>query len=340
MSRWDKFIRCGFPVGLLLLLVVGNLFWGSVSLAPAEVFRILAGESRDAGIASFIVWQSRLPQMLTALLAGSALAVSGLVMQTVFANPLADPSILGVSSGASLGAAVAVLLCGGSYVAGTFVLSGYLLTVLFAFAGAWAVLLLLLFCAAALRHHLLLLVAGVMMSFAVSSVVALLNFFSTAEGVRSYVIWGMGDFSGVTLERLPLFSVLLLGGLLGVLCMSKPLNAILLGYDYAANLGINVRRVRLFLLLLTGFLTAVVTAVCGPVAFLGLAVPHVARLTLRTADHRLLLPLTGVWGGNMALLCNLLMHLPGERGLLPLNAVSSLLGIPVVLYILFRQRWY
>lgn len=326
------------PLLLLPLLAMANLIWGSVDLPLADMLGAFGGGAAENDLAAFIVWQSRFPQMTTALLSGSALALSGLVMQTVFANPLADPSILGVSSGAGLGAAIAMLLLGGSWATGNFVLTGYLLTVSAAFAGAMLVIFLLLACSALLRNNLLLLVTGVMISFATSSIVSLLSFFSTAEGVHSYVIWGLGDFSGVTLQRLPAFSLIIVPSLIAIMLMSKPLNALLLGRDYASNLGINVSRVRTTLLFLTGLLTATVTALCGPISFLGLAVPHIARLTLRTANHRLLLPMTLVWGGNIALFCNLLVHLPGDRGLLPLNAITSLLGVPVVLYILFRRR--
>ena len=326
------------PLLLLPLLALTNLLWGSVELPCSQVFGALMGNTPDNDLATFIVWQSRFPQMGTAILSGCALAISGLVMQTVFANPLADPSILGVSSGAGLGAAIAMLLLGGSWATSSFVLTGYILTVASAFAGAMAVIFLLLACSTLLRNNLLLLVTGVMISFATSSIVSLLSFFSTAEGVHSYVIWGLGDFSGVTLQRLPAFATIILPALLAVVLMSKPLNALLLGRDYASNLGFNVTRVRTTLLFLTGLLTATVTALCGPISFLGLAIPHVARLTLRTSNHRLLLPMTLAWGANVALLCNLLVHLPGDRGLLPLNAITSLLGVPVVLYILFRHR--
>ena len=333
-------LKCFLPFLLLLFLVLANLFWGSVDLPAVEVVRALLGKAPEGDMASFIVLQSRLPQLLTALLAGCALSVSGLVMQTVFANPLADPSILGVSSGAGLGAAVAMLFLGGSWTTGSWVLSGYLLTVFSAFVGAMMVIFLLLFCSALLRDNLLLLVTGVMISFATSSIVSLLSFFSTAEGVRSYVIWGLGDFSGITLQRLPVFSAIIVGCLCVVGFLSKPLNALLLGQDYAFNLGIKVAQVRTFLLFLTGLLTATVTALCGPIAFLGLAVPHIARLTLHTANHRILLPMTLIWGANLALLCNFLSHLPGGAGVLPLNAITPLWGVPVVLYILFRHRTF
>ena len=326
------------PVLLLPLLMLACLFWGTVDLSFSEVWRALLGQTEAGEISSFIVLQSRMPQMLTAVLAGCALSVSGLVMQTVFSNPLADPSILGVSAGASLGAAVAMLLWGGSWVAGSFVLSGYLLTVFSAFVGAMVVIFILLACSALLSNNLLLLVTGVMISFATSSLVSLLSFFATAEGVRSYVIWGLGDFSGMTLERLPAFALVLVPAIVILLFMSKPLNALLLGNDYAVNLGVSVRRVRVILLFLTGLLTATVTALCGPISFIGLAVPHIARLSLRSANHRLLLPMTLLWGADIALGCQLVAHLPGDRGILPLNAITPLLGVPVVLFILFRRR--
>ncbi|EJX03278.1 iron chelate uptake ABC transporter, FeCT family, permease protein [gut metagenome] len=327
---------------LLFLLLCGlaaaNLFLGSVSLAPSAIIDVLVHPAADNSIAHYIVWESRLPQLLTALLSGCALALSGLVMQTVFANPLADPSILGVSSGASLGAALAMLLLGGSWTLSGMQLSGYLLTIAAAFFGAMAVIFILLVCSSLLRNPLLLLITGVMISFAVASIVSLLSFFATAEGVRSYVIWGLGDFSGVTLDRLPVFAALLLPALGALFLLAKPLNALLLGDDYAANLGVPVVRVRTLLLFLTGWLTAIVTALCGPIAFIGLAVPHLARLTLHTANHRQLLPVTLLCGGNVALACNLLAHLPGQGGLLPLNAITPLVGVPVVLYILFGYK--
>ena len=326
------------PLLLLPALMVANLCLGSVGLSLEEIWNAFTGSASEGDLATFIVYQSRLPQMVTALLAGCALAVSGLVMQTVFSNPLADPSILGVSAGAGLGAAVALLLLGGSWASGGFFISGYLLTVFSAFVGAMAVIFLLLGCSALLRNSLLLLVTGVMISFATSSIISLLSFFSTAEGVHSYVIWGLGDFSGITLDRLPAFATVLVPPLVGVLLMSKPLNALLLGHDYAANLGFHVGRIRTLLLFLTGLLTATVTALCGPISFVGLAVPHIARLTLRTANHRLLVPMTLVWGANVTLFCHLIAHLPGDRGILPLNALTPMLGVPVVLFILFRRR--
>lgn len=335
MSHKPSFLLTLF---LLLSLVVANLLWGSVRLEAEEVVRVVCGQVDPQSTVAFIVLQSRLPQLLTALLSGAALSVCGLVMQTLFANPLADPSLLGVNSGASLGAAVVMLAFGGTVRVADGMLGGTMLTIAGAFVGAAMVIFLLVVASSMLRGTLALLVAGVMFSFAISAVISLLSFYATADGVRSFVVWGMGDFSGVTLSQMPLYALLLLLPGVAVGAMARPLNALLLGPDYATNLGIRVKRVRTLLLLLTGLLTATVTALCGPVSFVGLAVPHLSRLFLRTADHRLLLPFSAVLGANVAMLALLLSHLPGERGTIPLAAITPLIGVPVVLYILLRNR--
>lgn len=327
-----------FSFVVLLLLAAAGLLLGSVHLAPADVLTALFDTAEADPSTAFIVWQSRLPQVCTALLSGAALAVSGLLMQTLFANPLADPGILGVNSGAALGVALVMLLMGGSAEAGGFVLSGYLLTILAALAGACAVTLLLLACSALLRGKLMLLITGVMVSYVVSSAISLLNFYATEQGVQSYIIWGMGNFGGVNLERLPAYALTIFAGLTGTMLLCKPLNALLLGDNYAGNLGVRVRRMRFGVLLLASWLTAAVTALCGPIAFVGLAVPHAARLMISTSDHRRLLPLTALWGANTALLCLLITYLPGERGVLPINALTPVIGVPVVMYILLKGR--
>lgn len=322
---------------LFVILLPLSLLTGTVSLTPSEVWQALTDAGADPA-ARFIVCESRLPQALTAVLSGAALAAGGLVMQTLFNNPLADPSLLGVNSGASLGAALALLAFGGSWSLGGATLSGVLLTVAAAFTGACAVIALLLVCSRFLRGNLALLVAGMMFSFILSAIISVLSFYATADGVRSFVIWGMGDFSGVALPRLPLYAALILLPLTALFPFSRSLNALLLGPHYAANLGIAVRSARTWLLLLTGLLTATVTALCGPISFIGLAVPHVARLHLRTADHRRLLPATLLWGADTALLALVLSHLPGERGILPPAAITPLMGVPVVIYILLKRK--
>lgn len=325
-------------ISLLLLpvLCLLTLLVGSVHISPAEVWAALMGSSDET--VRYIVTESRLPQMCTALLAGAALGVSGLVMQTLFSNPLADPSLLGVNSGASLGAAIALLAFGGSFALGGAALSGVLFTVGAAFVGACAVIALIALCSRWLTSNLSLLVAGVMLSFIISSVISLLSFYATSEGVRSFVVWGLGDFSGVSSSRLWLMSILVIVPVWGVRLCATSMNALLLGADYATNLGVNVKRVRTLLLILTGLLTAVVTALCGPISFIGLAVPHVSRMLLRTADHRKLLPAVFVMGADVALLSLILSHLPGEAGTLPIAAITPLLGAPVVLYILVKRR--
>lgn len=325
-------------ISLLLLpvLCLLSLLVGSVHISPAEVWAALMGNSDET--VRYIVTESRLPQMCTALLAGAALGVSGLVMQILFSNPLADPSLLGVNSGASLGAAIALLAFGGSFALGGATLSGVLFTVGAAFVGACAVIALIALCSRWLTSNLSLLVAGVMLSFIISSVISLLSFYATSEGVRSFVVWGLGDFSGVSSSHLWLMSILVIVPVCGVRLCATSMNALLLGADYATNLGVNVKRVRTLLLILTGLLTAVVTALCGPISFIGLAVPHVSRMLLRTADHRKLLPAVFVMGADVALLSLILSHLPGEAGTLPIAAITPLLGAPVVLYILVKRR--
>ena len=323
---------------LIVLLFVANLLVGSVSIPAGEVLRILLGE--DTGRASwrYIVWEARLPQALTAMLAGSALAACGLLLQTAFRNPLAGVSILGVNSGAGLGVAVVMLLLGGTLSAGAFSLSGFFSVLAGAFAGALTVMALILFFSTVVRSNVMLLIIGLMVGYLVSSVVSLLNFMSTAEGVQSYMVWGMGHFGGVSLRQMPAFAAVVLAGLAGALLLVKPLNALLLGERYAENLGVRVRRVRHVLLVVVGVLTAVTTAFCGPVLFIDLAVPHIARLLLPTANHRLLLPATMLAGAVVALACNLACVLPGGAGLIPLNAVTPLIGAPIVIYVIVRQR--
>lgn len=324
--------------GIIVVLVAANLIFGSVDIPFRAVGRILLGGDAEKESWRFIIWESRVPQCVTALLCGAALSASGLMLQTVFSNPLADSSILGISSGASLGVALVLLAGGGSIVAGEFVLSGFLSVVAGAFAGAVLVMAVILFLSVVIKNNVMLLIAGIMIGYVVSSVISLLNFFSTAEGVHSFVIWGLGNFGGVSMAQLPGFSVVTLLGLLVAILLIKPLNALLLGTRYAENLGINIRRVRNLLLLATGLLTAVTTAFCGPIAFIGLAVPHMARLMLGTSNHNSLMPVTLLTGSAVALLCNLICILPGESGIIPLNAVTPLLGAPVIIYVIINQR--
>lgn len=319
------------------VLAIANIFVGSVAIPPSDVIDILLGKDSSVAAYSFIVLQSRLPQMLTALIAGASLAVSGLMLQTAFRNPLASPSILGITSGASLGVACVTLLTGGSIAAAGITTGGFIAIMSAAFAGSMATMALLLILSAVLKNDLMLLIIGVLISYLVSSLITLLNFSASADGIQSYIMWGMGSFSSVPENHIPLFAAIAAAGIVPTLLLIKPLNIIQLGSSYARNLGVNLVRTRNLLLLSTGILTAGVTAYCGPVAFIGLAVPHITRMIFRTADHRSLMPATLLCGSCTALLCNLLCALP-SAGVLPLNAVTPVIGIPVIIYVILCRR--
>lgn len=322
---------------LTAVLAIANIFVGSVAIPPGDVIDILLGKDSSVAAYSFIVLQSRLPQMLTALIAGASLAVSGLMLQTAFRNPLASPSILGITSGASLGVACVTLLTGGSIAAAGITTGGFIAIMSAAFAGSMATMALLLILSAVLKNDLMLLITGVLLSYLVSSLITLLNFSASADGIQSYIMWGMGSFSSVPENHIPLFAAIAAAGIVPALLLIKPLNIIQLGSSYARNLGVNLVRTRNLLLLSTGILTAGVTAYCGPVAFIGLAVPHITRMIFRTADHRSLMPATLLCGSCTALLCNLLCTLP-SAGVLPLNAVTPVIGIPVIIYVILCRR--
>ena len=340
----NKGTKYGIILLLLILALTGaNLLFGSVNIPAEAVWHILTGNEVEKASWSFIVWESRLPQAITALLCGMALAASGLMLQTTFNNPLADPSILGISSGASLGVALVMLAGAGTITAGVFTLSGFLSVIIGAFIGSMLVMGIILFFSTLIKNSIMLLIIGIMIGYITSSAISLLNFFSTAEGVHSYMIWGMGNFGGVSLQQLPFFSLVTMAGLLITILLIKPLNALLLGTRYAGtryaeNLGINIRRTRNLLLVATGLLTATTTAFCGPISFIGLAVPHIARLMLGTSNHNSLLPVTMLTGGAIALLCNFICILPGEAGIIPLNAVTPVIGAPIIIYVIVNQR--
>ena len=324
-----------FAALLLLMLFFANLFYGSIDIPAKEVLSIVTGGDCQRDVWRVVVLETRLPQALTALLAGASISVAGLLLQTLFRNPLAGPEVLGVNSGAGLGVALVMLLAGGIT---SFGLGGYLAVLGGAFGGALFVIIIILLRATLLRINMFLLIAGVAVSYMTSSAITMLNYFSTAEGVHSYMVWGMGSFGGVTMQQMPFFASVSLLLLLVSLLMAKPLNAMLLGDSYAVNLGVNVKAVRATALCVTGLLTAVVTAFCGPVSFIGLAVPHIARISMRSNSHRHLIPSTIMLGGAVALLCNIICQMPGESGLLPLGAITPLVGAPVIIYVVIKNR--
>lgn len=322
---------------ITVVLFVLNLFTGSVDIPAARVVEILMGESDPSNPLAFIVLGSRLPQAVTALLAGAGLAVAGLMLQTAFRNPLAGPSILGINSGASLGVALVVLLFGSSISAGGYTFGGYAAIMAGSLLGSVSIMALLLLFSTWLKDNLMLLIAGIMVGYLASSLITLLNFTASAEGVHGYVMWGMGNFNGVSRSQLPVFSGMVIAGLGIAVLLVKSLNIIQLGESYAKNLGVSMQRVRNLLLLATGVLVAVITAFCGPVSFIGLAVPHIARMIFRRADHRILLPGCMLSGAAVALLCNLVCTIPATS-ILPLNGVTPIIGVPVILYVILRER--
>ena len=338
-SEMSKGVSYCLGLGLLIvILFILNLVMGSIRIPVSDVFSILLGDESEKASWRFIVLESRLPQAITAVLCGGALAVSGLMLQTAFRNPLAGPSIFGVNSGAGLGVALVMLLLGGSISAGSVSISGFVAILIAAFIGAMAVMAIIFFFSSIVRNNVMLLIIGIMIGYISNSAISLLNFFATDEGVKSYMVWGMGSFGGVSMKTMPVFASVTILGLIGALLLIKPLNALMLGDRYAENLGIDILRTRNWLLIVTGLLTAITTAFCGPVAFIGLAVPHIARLILTTDNHRVLLPATILCGAVIALICNLICFLPGENGVIPLNAVTPIMGAPVIIYVIAKKH--
>lgn len=334
-----KASRFVFLIAAIAGLLVLNLLLGTVHIPVTEIVTILAGGQSEE-IARNIVMESRLPQSLTAVAAGAGLAVSGLQMQTVFRNPLAGPSVLGISNGSALGVAFVVLLSGrlGGVALSRLGYLGDAAMSVAAIAGALAVLMLILWVSQRVKSNVTLLIIGVMTGYLANAVIGVLKFLSPEEDVKAFVVWGLGSFSRVSGDAMLLF-VAMMGVLLPLACLLvKPMNLLLLGDRYAANLGLNIRRARMSVIVSSGVLVAIVTAYCGPIMFIGLAVPHLARAIFRTSDHRLLMPATALCGAVLALICNLIARLPGFEGALPVNSVTALVGAPVIAAVLFRRR--
>ena len=325
-------------VASIIMLFAMNLIVGSVRIPLADVCDILFDKFDGKESWKYIVMENRLPQALTAMLCGASLAVCGLMLQTAFRNPLAGPDVFGISSGAGLGVAIVMLFLGGSVSTTLFTVSGFLAILTSAFIGAIVVTMIILFLSTMVRNSVLLLIVGLMVGYVSSSAVALLNFFASEEGVKSYMVWGMGNFGGVSMDHMLLFALLCLVGIIASIFLIKPLNIMLLGTQYAESLGINIRQIRNLLLVTVGLLTAVTTAFCGPISFIGLAIPHISRLLFRTDNHQILLPGTVLTGAVIALFCNLVCYLPGELGIIPLNAVTPLIGAPVIIYVIIKRR--
>ena len=330
---------------LFASVFVAHLSLGSVPIPLGQTIRALTGASVQNETWKTIVLDFRLPRAVTAAVAGAALAVGGLLMQTLFRNPLAGPFVLGINAGASLGVAIVVLggsLLGSTPVAGSGLLAGAgiggdALLVLAASVGAAAVLLVVLAVARRVESAMTLLVLGVLFSYAVSAGVSVLMHFSIPQEIQTYINWTFGSFAGVDRSQLGLLAGVVGIGLLGTVVLVKPLNALLLGETYASSMGVRIRVVRTLVIAATALLAGTVTAFCGPIAFVGIAVPHLARAILRDADHRRLLPATLLLGGTTAVIADLVASLPGLRIVLPLNAVTALIGAPIVIAVIVRR---
>lgn len=331
--------RTPMVVALLFLAVIagfaGCLLCGSVDIPASDVWGALTAGPVEKQTWRVIVVQTRIPMAITAATAGCALSVAGLMLQTCFNNPLAGPSILGISTGASLGVAVVMMASGAMVIGG----GGYYATIMVgALAGAGVVLLTLVLLSRVVRSSTLLLIAGILIGYFSSSAISLLNYYSAADNVYSFTIWGLGSFSSSGLDRSVLFAAIAVPVAALSMLFVKPLNAMLLGERYAYSLGVEVRTMRLWLLVATGVLTAIVTAFCGPIGFVGLIVPHIARMSLRTSNHNRLLPVSALAGAAVALLCAWLSVGLASDGVIPINAITPVIGVPVILYVMLNGR--
>lgn len=321
---------------LTSVLFLANIFFGSVHIPTDQVIDVLTGRG-EPGIAKFIILGNRMPMAITAMFGGAALAVTGLMLQTAFRNPLAGPSILGISSGASLGVALVMLAMDGVVAIGESEIGGYAAVIAAAIAGSLLITGILTLISLRVKNTLMLLIVGILTGYLTSSIVTLLSSLAESERVHGYVMWGMGSFSQVSTDQLPWMSIFIIICLGASLLLAKPLNILLLGDNYARNLGVRVDKVKTLLLIVTGVMTAVVTAYCGPVAFIGLAMPHVARMLTRTDNHWVLMPATMLSGSAVALGCNILSVLPSHT-VIPLNALTPLVGVPVILYVILSAN--
>lgn len=324
----------------IVLFFFLNLLLGTISIPAHSIWNILSGLGNEPDIWKNIIWKTRFPQTLTALVAGAGLAISGLQMQTVFRNPLAGPSELGISSGASLGVALMILLSGsiGGVALSKIGVFGEIAISMAAVIGSLTVMAVIIVISQRVRGNVILLIIGVMIGYIATAIIGVLKFFSNDEDIRAYVVWGLGSFSKVSGNQVYTFVTIMLVLIPLSFLLIKTLNLMLLGESYARNLGLNVKRARLYTILSSCLLTAITTAYCGPIVFLGLAVPHLCRTIFQTSDHRILMPAVMLTGSSLALLCNLIARMPGFEGALPINSVTALIGAPIVISVLFRKR--
>lgn len=333
----------GGLVGLTLLLIIGvslHITMGSVSIPMHVIGDFILG-NEVLGVFSTILKEIRLPRAITAMAAGLGLSVSGLLMQTLFRNPLAGPSVLGITSGASLGVALIMLTFGN--VAGTFAIqqlgvAGSWLIIIAASLGSGAIMLLITVLAVYVRDHVTLLIIGIMVGYLTIALVSIWQFFSAPEQIQDYLIWTFGSLGGTTLSQLEVLIPVVAVGAVMVFFLLKPLNALLLGEDYARSVGIEIRSTRFWIILATSILAGSITAFCGPIGFVGIAVPHLVRGLLGTNNHRQLVPFTMLTGAVVLLFCDILAKWPGSSSTLPISAITSLMGAPIVIWIILRRR--
>lgn len=311
-----------------------NLSLGSVNIPIQEVWNSLSGNTVAKSSWETIILNFRLPRAITAVLVGMGLSLSGLFMQTFFRNPLAGPFVLGISSGASLG--VAIMVLGGTLF--PMLIVGNWRMIMGAVLGAFLVFMVVLFFSKYVYNNTSLLIIGLMFSSATSAFVSVLQYFSTPEHIQSYLIWTFGDLGGVTKQELSLMIPIMVVGIFSTVFLIKPLNMLQLGEDYAKNAGLNIRKVRYGIIIITAVLAGTITAFCGPVAFIGLAVPHIARMILDVSDHKKILPVTALLGMIVLLVCDIISRMPGSAHTLPLNAVTSLFGSPVVIWLIIKKN--
>ena len=327
----------------LLLIALGvcfglNISLGSVSIPFSETLSSLFGNQLENSSWEYIIWNYRIPKAFTAVLVGSGLALSGLLMQTLFRNPLAGPFVLGVSSGASLGAAILIM---GSAVFSGVLAFGIVNDVSLAIAssiGSFLVLLAVMVVASKVKDTMALLIIGLMFGSITAAIVSVLSYFTDAEKLQQFVYWSFGSVGNLSSSQLVLLSGIILIGVLLSIRSIKPLNAFLLGENYARSLGVNLKQTRYLVIIATGLLAGGVTAFAGPIAFIGLAVPHLTRQIFNTTEHRVLVPAVLIYGAILMLLCDTVAQLPNSVNVLPINAITSIFGAPVVIWLLVRKR--
>jgi len=328
-----------FLLGLLAILTMLNISLGSVYIPFQKIIATLTGQSIENEGWQNIILQFRLPKAITAILVGSGLGISGLLMQTLFRNPLAGPFVLGISSGASLGVAIAILagMTFGFSLTQMGIGGSWILTIS-ASLGAIIVLLIVILVSLKVKDSMSLLIIGLMFGSATSAIVTVLQFFSKAESIQAYLIWTFGSLGGVTWHELEVFIPIVLLTVLASFMLSKKLNALLLGDNYARSMGLNINNARLLIIFSTALLAGTITAFCGPIAFIGIAIPHITRLIFNTSNHKILFPMVVLCGAILMLICDIIAQVPGREYTLPINAVTSVFGAPLVIWLVVRRK--